>query len=189
MEDEFPPDAVRSPEEVARRALALFSVVGVALGAPRGDVLQWLNETGIVEDLAPSEERFLGTPNPSHQQIVDGGWLSERLVVLCWALGKVEDLPPPDQQCDTALFQDLLPPFADTSTSSFIANATLQSDEVLTGKADELLHQHWEARNAKLTGARPKTPVDIEIVQERHHAINWVIGYDGVPWDEVTTDT
>jgi hypothetical protein len=32
-------------------------------------------------------------------------------------------------------------------------------------------------------------PVDLEIVQERHHAINWVIGYDGAPWDEVTTDT
>jgi hypothetical protein len=31
--------------------------------------------------------------------------------------------------------------------------------------------------------------IDIEIVQERHHAINWVTGYDGLPWDEVTTDT
>jgi hypothetical protein len=31
--------------------------------------------------------------------------------------------------------------------------------------------------------------IDIEIVQERHHAINWITEYDGLPWDEVTTDT
>lgn len=189
MEDEFPPDVVRTPGEVARRALALFSVVGVALGAPRDDVFQWLRETGVGAELAPSEERFLGNPTPSRQQIVDGGWLSERLVVLCWALGELSELPPHDQQCDTALFQELLPPFADVDPASFIANANLRPNEVLIEKADELLHHHWEARNAKLTGAPPKTPVDIEIIQERHHAINWVIGYDGAPWDEVTTDT
>jgi hypothetical protein len=31
--------------------------------------------------------------------------------------------------------------------------------------------------------------IDIEIVQERHHAINWITECDGLPWDEVTTDT
>jgi hypothetical protein len=29
----------------------------------------------------------------------------------------------------------------------------------------------------------------LEIVQERHYAINWITGYGGLPWDEVTTDT
>jgi hypothetical protein len=31
--------------------------------------------------------------------------------------------------------------------------------------------------------------VNIEIIQERHRAINWVNGYDSAPWDEVTSDT
>ena len=31
--------------------------------------------------------------------------------------------------------------------------------------------------------------VHTEDKQERHHAINWVIGYDGLAWDDVTTDT
>ncbi|MDG2531627.1 DUF4272 domain-containing protein [Caulobacter endophyticus] len=189
MADEFSPDVIRSPEEVARRALALFSVVGVALGAPRSDVLDWLKETGVSADLSPSEDRFLATSTPPRQQLIDSGWLSERLAVLCWALGEVSELPPSDQQYDPAVFQDLLPPFADVDTASFIANAKLRSDEALITKADELLGHHWEARNAKLTGMAPAIPVDIEIVQERHHAINWVIGYDGAAWDEVTTDT
>lgn len=55
--------------------------------------------------------------------------------------------------------------------------------------ADRLMTLHGEARRAKLANAPPRTPVDIEIIQERHHAINWVIGYDSAPWDEVTADT
>ena len=55
--------------------------------------------------------------------------------------------------------------------------------------ADDLLEQHWKARDARLFGRPQPTDIDIEIVQERHHAINWIIGYDGLPWDEVTTDT
>lgn len=48
---------------------------------------------------------------------------------------------------------------------------------------------HWEARNAILKGLNTSLSIDIEIIQERHHAINWLIGYDGLDWDEVTTDT
>jgi hypothetical protein len=189
MEDQLEPDIVRSPEEVARRGLALFSIVGVALGAPRADVIDWLNRTGLRSDLSPSEERFIATPSPSDQETIDAGWLSERLIVLCWALSKLGELPNPDEQCDTGFFHEILPPFADVDTSSFIAGAKLRPDGDLIAKADEILRQHWEARNAKLTGELPPIPVNIGIVQERHHAINWVIGYDGLLWDEVTTDT
>jgi hypothetical protein len=140
-----------------------------------------LQETGVDADLAPSEKRFLGTPMPSRKEIINGSWLSERLAVLCWALGALSDFPPPDEQCDTGLFQEVLPPFADVSTASFIANAKLLPDDVLIAKADELLQHHWEARNAALTGIRSKTPLDIEVIQERHHAINWVIGHNGAP--------
>ncbi|WP_082560735.1 DUF4272 domain-containing protein [Caulobacter sp. Root487D2Y] len=189
MEDQLEPDIIRSPEEVARRALALFSIVGIALGAPRSDVIDWLDRTGLRTDLAPSEERFIATPTPSEREIIDAGWLSERLVVLCWALCEVGELPRPDEQCDTGSFQEILPPFADVDTTSFIAGAKLRSDGDLIAKADEILRQHWEARNAKLTGKMPRIPVNIGIAQERHHAINWVIGYDGLPWDEVTRDT
>jgi hypothetical protein len=55
--------------------------------------------------------------------------------------------------------------------------------------ADDLLRRHGEARDAKLNAGTPRKPVDIEIVQERHHTINWIVGHDGAPWDKVTTDT
>ena len=189
MEEPPAPDIIRSPQEVARRSLALFSIVGLAFGAPKPEVIDWLDENGLGADLAPSEQRFMGASPPTEQQVVNAGWLAERLVVLCWALGEIDELPQPDEQCDTGLFQLILPPFADVGVSEFIARARLRSEGLLIAMADKMLALHGDARNAKLSGAAPRTPVDIEIVQERHHAINWIIGYDGSPWDEVTTDT
>lgn len=189
MENDYPPDVVRSPSEVARRSLALFSIMGLAFGAPKEEVTEWLEETDLYAELAPSEVRFIEAAAPSEKQIVDAGWLSERLVVLCWALGEVDDLPAPIDQCDTGMFQRILPPFTDTSAADFINQAVLRPDDALIGMADRLMTLHGEARRAKLSNTPPRTPVDIEIIQERHHAINWVIGYDSAPWDEVTADT
>jgi hypothetical protein len=183
------PDEVRSSADVARRSLALFSVVDLALGADRTDILQWLKDNGLWSTLAPSEVGFIDTPSPSQKQTINAGWLSERLVVLLWALGDIERLPLSNQQCDTRVFQDILPPFARVSVQEFVSRSGLRPKPELIAMADEILALHWEARDAERNGRTPRKPVDLEIVQERHHAINWVIGYDGLPWDEVTTDT
>jgi len=182
------PDEIRSAREVALRTLALFSAVGAALGAPRSDVVDWLKSEKLWEQLTPRERNFVSRMDAPEKSSIDFSWQSERLTVLLWALEKVSELPPPSEQCDTGLFQELLPPYTDESVSSFVDSAKLRSNVVLIGKADELLNQHWKARDARLKG-RPQPEIDIEIVQERHHAINWVIGYEGLPWDEVTTDT
>jgi len=189
MDDGSPPDEVRTAKEVAIRSIALFAVIGLAFGAERPTVLDWLSENNLWSELAPSEAGFIDTPTPSQKQIVNSGWLSERLVVLLWALGAVKQLPPANEQCDTAVFQEILPPFAAVSVPQFISSAGLRSDEELIAMADAILDLHWEARDAKLKGREPLKPVDIEVIQERHHAINWVIGYDGSDWDEVTSDT
>jgi hypothetical protein len=189
MDDGQSPDEVRSAGDVARRALALFSVVGLALGAERSVVLAWLSENDLWEELAPSEAGFIDTPAPSRKQVTNAGWLAERLIMLLWALGAVEHLPEANVECDTAVFQKLLPPFVPISVTDFVAAARLRPDVELTAMADATLKLHWEVRDARRRGGTPRIPVDMEVIQERHHAINWVIGYDGLPWDEVTTDT
>jgi hypothetical protein len=189
-DDDFPPDVVRAPEEVARRTLVVFAVSGLALGAPRSEVVEWLSDEKLMAELTPSERRFVDNPTPSEKEKVNAGWLCERVTVLCWALCLIDELPAPDEQCGTAELQDILPPFVDVEVADFIKNAALRPDPELIEMADTMLNQHWEARNSKLKGTAPRFPVDIEIVQERHHAINWVIGYNGgVDWDDVTTDT
>jgi hypothetical protein len=182
-------DEIRSPLEAARRGLTLFSVVGLALGADRPEIIAWLKEHDLWKDLAPSEVGFIDTPVPSRQQLINASWLSERLVVVLWALGATEELPPPGEQCDTAVFQEILPPFASISVADFIASARLRPPSDLIAMADEVMALHWEARDARIKGRPTKPHVDLEIIQERHHAINWLIGYDGLDWDEITTDT
>jgi len=111
------------------------------------------------------------------------------LAMILWALGAVGALPAPDEQCDTAVFQEKLPPFAPISVSDFLATAKLRSPSELIAMADDTLALHWEARDARRLGRASEPNIEMEIIQERHHAINWIIGYDGLDWDDVTTDT
>jgi len=187
--EDSPPDEIRSAHDVAVRALALFSAVGVALGAPRTEVVPWLEAEGLWEELSPLEREFLSREDAPERSRINFSWHSERLIVLLWALGRVSTLPASSVQCDPALFQELLPPYADESVSSFVRSAKLRSEEELLRKANELLDQHWKARDARMNGRPLPSDIDIEIVQERHHAINWIIGYGSLSWDEVTTDT
>lgn len=188
-QDADPPDQVRNPQEIARRALALFAVTGLAAGAPKDDIVGWLKDESLEDQLTPSERAFVSSPSPTKQQEVNASWRNEALLVLLWALGVIEQMPALNEQCNTGDFQRVLPPFADVSVSQFIDGAKRRSDEVLIDLADELLTAHWEARDARIHGRPVPSHLDIGILQERHHAINWVIGYDGLPWDEVTTDT
>jgi hypothetical protein len=186
--DESPPDRVRDAQEIARRSLALCAVVGIALGADREDLKNWITDEGLWNDLAPTELAYVSAETPTEKQTIEATWLSERLTVLLWALLKV-DLPAPNQQADTALFLDLVPPFSNDSVSEFLRTALRRSENELLEMAEELLQSHWRARDAQLHSKPMPADINIEIIQERHHAINWVIGYEGLAWDEVTTDT
>jgi hypothetical protein len=35
----------------------------------------------------------------------------------------------------------------------------------------------------------PAESYNAGVVQERHYALNWLIGYCGQDWDDITTDT
>lgn len=180
---------IRDCQEIARRSLALFGVVGIALGAPRNDIVDWLKDEALWDELSPAELSYVLAEEPTEKQTINATWRSEALIVLLWALGKVGTLPAANEQYDTILFQDLLPPFTDLTAAEFISHAHCRPDEELEQMAGELMHFHWEARHAPLNSEPLPPHVDIEIIQERHHAINWIIGAGGLPWDEVTTDT
>lgn len=188
-DEDLPPDVVRSAQEVARRALALFAVWGITTEAPRDDVLAWLDDAKLRDALSPLEAAFVANEHPDRRAIINFSWHSERLFVLLWALKFLETLPEADEQCDTAIFKQHLPPFSAQSAEQFIANATLRDEYELSDEQDRSEHLHWQARDAKIHNRAPKDRVDIEIIQERHYAINWVMGYQGLDWDDVTTDT
>lgn len=182
-------DRIRTAKEVAERTLALFGVWGLTAGAPRKTVLDWLAKNQLFDKLSPVEAGFIDTVKLSKKQRIHLSWQAERLIVLLWALRYIEHLPPANEQCDTSVFEKHLPPFAPVSVKEFVLDAALRTEDELTDFADQCLDLHWHARDAVLNRRVPTVPVDIEVVQERHHAINWVVGYAGLSWDDVTTDT
>ncbi len=184
-----PPNQARTAEEIARRALALFGVVGLALGAPKADTISWLKEEQLWDELTPREIAYVSARTHTKQQTINASWRSEALLVLVWALDRVKSLPALSAQCDTRVFKAILPPFADLSTQEFISSARRRGADELTEMADDILDAHWRVRDAKLHGKSIPAGLDVGVIQERHHAINWVNGYDDLPWDEITTDT
>lgn len=114
-------DEIRPAQEIARRCLALFAVVGTALGGPRDEVVSWLRTERLWDALTPHEVAYLDHANPPRKAHINFGWQSERLIVLLWALGMIQELPDSAKQCETSVFKTVLPPFATTSTQKFIA--------------------------------------------------------------------
>jgi hypothetical protein len=187
--EEEQPDVVRSAHEVARRAIALYCTTGLVYGADRADLLEWLVENDLKTVLSPYETTLFEASSLSPNQKIQVTWYAERLIVLLWALRKIDDLPAADEQCSTAIAAQFLPPMAGIGVASFVGGSKLRSDAELIEMAEKTLNLHWAARDAKFSNRPPAPFVDIEIIQERHHAINWVIGYGGLDWDQVTTDT
>jgi len=184
-------DAVRTLEDVLNRALALGAAVAGAIGAPCGELLAWLAEMSLLDELTASE-RMLLNEQASKQLVVDFSWQSERLVVLLWALNKIPTLPFPTPKTSVAFIEELLPPYGDESATEFCASARLRSEDELFDAAYEIQEFHVVALQRRMS--RPNyqpsvSAVDEGVVRERHHAINWLVGYCGQSWDDVTTDT
>jgi Domain of unknown function (DUF4272) len=87
----------------------------MGLSANSEELLTWLRDEDLYEALTPRERDLLASESPRRKQLINASWQSEALLVLLWALEKVEELPPANTQCDTSLFQDLLPPYANMS--------------------------------------------------------------------------
>lgn len=181
-------DRVRDAEAIARRALALFAVVAIACGENKQELKAWLHDEDLWKELSPTELEFLSSEPPSERQVINASWRCEALVSLLWALGLLQVMPGATEASEPSSFGEFLPPYAAVSARAFVASAQRRADEELWAMADEVLSLHWKARDASLNG-RACPEVHTGIIQERHHGINWVIGYDGAAWDEITTDT
>lgn len=58
MDQEYVADDSRSPTEVAYRALALMSVIAVALGAERAEILDWLKQHDLWQSSLRQKQSF-----------------------------------------------------------------------------------------------------------------------------------
>lgn len=184
-------DKARTAEEIARRALALGSAVSLSFKAPRKEVLAFVEEAGLVGELTATERSYIFSARRSAKATVNMSWNAEALVVLLRSINKISSIPAAHVQCSTGDLADALPPFGFESLQQFIGSLTRRPEKELSDMAELIQEQHVVARQRKSNPAYRSEAgeIDIEIVQERHRAINWVVGYCGKSWDEVTADT
>jgi hypothetical protein len=176
----------RSTEEVALRAMALCFVAVKGEGLEPNAVLKLIKDYQIEGSLSPKELAFIKNPAPSEQERVQFAWRYECYSVLLWALGFVDELPRPDKICDVKKAAKLL---RDLGREGFLKKAKLRPQTEILDAADLTYRYDWVAVNARLKQEKAPTGLDAGVLVERHHALNWLIGYMDQAWDDVTTDT
>lgn len=175
---------LRSPSEVADRLRALSIVAARGGGLPLAAARNFIRERDIGPHLTPAERTFLAAAEPTERDRIQFSWRHEAAWVLFWALRRVDgELGPPSQGCDVEAMTDAV-----INTAHLHGRGMRSAAEILN-EADLTYRYHWAVRQAGLDGDRPPASLDPGVTMERHHALNWLIGYNNSDWDDVETDT
>jgi hypothetical protein len=181
---------IRAPEDILRRMLALYVV------AIRAESLNSKTPLTVVDlqqsfppafaGLTDAERGFLAQEAPSEQEITKYLWRYEAILVLQWALGLQAELPFADAICDVSSISSTV---IDRGTDGLRKQPVARAASELLDALDLTYRQHWASRQAILK----KTPVPANlndgVLQERHHALNWLVRFEDREWDDVDTPT
>jgi hypothetical protein len=184
-------DAVtlRSQEAVWRRLVALWGVVGAAMLRRNAFFKEYFAADERRAMLSNDEAAFLFNDAPPEQDRIRFSWRLEALMFLAWCAGLVEDPGLPQKPSSAEAILPLYP--HDLGDAAMLRDALrLRSTAEILDKADLLYRLHWAVRDAHLNGREPPPGINAGMVLEWHHAVNWMVGYDGEDdWDAVSTDT
>jgi hypothetical protein len=145
-------------QRVARRALALTALTARAIleqdtanpEAPKTyqDLLAWVRDIGIDDELEPDEWEVLQRPlgRLDQRQQINSTWRLEGLVVLAWALGRFA-IPPHDQLVELNPLWRSLGLLDGEAATALLANATLRWREEIEALRSRLFALHWRLRN------------------------------------------
>ena len=177
----------RSLEGVAWRAMALNLVAVKGEGLDQKRVLEIVEQYSLRSAFTPKEKEFIFNDYPSEQDRIQFSWRYEAYWILLWALNYIEDLGRPDEVCDVPRAVSVM---VDRDADEFIRDAKLRRLEEILDATDLIYRYHWACRDASLNGRTSPARLNPSVVLERHHALNWLVGYgDNADWDDVTTDT
>ena len=187
LDDEIPDDTPRTADEIARRAIALLCVIACACGDAKDQVTAWLKCESLWDELSPKEASFLDGRH-SEQDRKNMTWRVEAAVPLLWAIQKIDTMPPLATQCETAPLVKVMV-FPPAPTKDFVRTARLRPADEISDEYERVYESHWRVRDAQIHGKPLPEDVDPGVVAERHHGFNWLIGYMGQAWDDISTDT
>ncbi len=176
----------RTTEQVATRALALCIVAVKGEGLDQEAIEQLIIEYKLESAFTPREREFIENPNPTQHDRVQFAWRYECYWVMLWALGFVDTLERPDKICDVRRAVGVL---VEHGRDGFLEKAALRSQREILDATDLIYRYHWAVVDARINNREAPAGLDGGVVMERHHALNWLIGYLNKDWDNISTDT
>lgn len=233
------PNAPPSRRRVARRTLVLMAIgyrglqeyeIDSSAEEPhRLELLHWLRDMDLSDELEDDERALLGTPvgGLTQEQAIAASWRIEGAAMLAWALGRLDALPH-DQQIPPQRVGDALA-FLRPGARAALSGAQLLGPRQLHEMSRRIFTIHWRLREFWHVARTPlnlphvaatsplgqlmslrdvplidgdlaiggmpiaEAPTDLvqlclAITQERHQAINWVVGSEPV-YSKVDTPT
>ena len=186
---------LRSTEDIVSRAAALLlvSLTAKAYTSPKeivtpaawcASVTEKLDSLYRVKSaLTPKEKSYISNPTPGkHDAFL---MRAESCAVLLWALGMI-DLPWPGQKQDLSALNDIL---KNSGFSLLCKQAHPREKGVLADEHDLITRLHYATMFAPAEELM-NAGVDFDAVYERHYAMNWLVGADGITaWDNVIPRT
>lgn len=194
---------LRSPQEVARRVLALHAVVCIARGRDRDKTMAELHAAGAEDALSPAERLFLANPDVPEEERQGMIWGLERLWLLMWSLRHIDKFGWPNTMCDVEGIHDLIFDRAEDPLK-FVNEASMRSKKSILDAAQLVIQIHSAIRGAlvgdelvpdNLNWTNPGNMVPVTacpaigVVAERHYTLNWLMRFDDSEWDDVDTRT
>jgi hypothetical protein len=176
----------RTSEQVATRAMALCVVAVKGEGLEQEIIDQLIEEYKLAPAFTPKEMEFIKNPNPTQHDRIQFAWRYECYWVMLWALAFIDKLERPDKICDVGLAVSFL---RENGRDGFLTKAKLRSQAEILDAADLIYRYHWAVVDARVHDRDAPAGLDSGIVMERHHALNWLMGYMDQEWDDVSTDT
>ena len=176
----------RAKEEIAHRAIAVCITAVKGEGLDQATVDSLVKKFGAEKFFSPKEAAFIKDPTPSQQDRIQFSWRYECLWVLLWSLGYADTLDRPTGICDVPKTVSFL---RDRDTAQFIKDAKPRPLPEILDQADLIYRYHWAVVDARLKKKEAPGSLEGGVVQERHYVLNWLIGYMGQEWDEISTDT
>ena len=182
-------DQVRSAADIAIRSIIISSVVTCAYdNTQKNAVVNWLKKESLWKFVSPDEKKFLSNSKEDEKACIRFSWKLETLVPLMWSIGKIKKLQPLDRKCDTDEMQKAMI-FSPSSTAAYVTTAKLMPEKKILSEYEKVYQAHWKIKDAGLHDKKVPKNLDPGVVYERHYAFNWLIGYRGQEWDDITTDT
>jgi len=180
---------LRSADDLLRRLVALWAVVGAAQSRDGTHFRDYIEHHNIESWLSDRERAFLFSDECSDEDCKQFSGKREAWFFLAWCGGLIKNIEIPSDDASLKAIMHLFPHEMEAPTSLQYAIRP-RTKNMIMDWADLLYRLHWAVRHASLIGKPVPANLNAQAVQEWHQVVNWMIRYDEEDdWDQVGTDT